>query len=297
MMSFFEYLAEEKKEEHQNIIFGFEEPETYLHPSAQEQLYERLEAMTESGYQVIITTHSSVIVAKCHQNHLIHITSKPRSYFVEQNITNFSQIIDDLGISPGNQFIREFEKGKVVVLVEGPDDVRCFHYVSKIYKENGFLKNDFEDLEVVLVPIGGCDSIKHWHALNILNELGKTYYIILDSDKDNHAAISKNEQTLGSLGFVKDFDFWVTSKRAIENYINKKTIERAIPGIALNYDDFTNMKKFCKNHNNAPQLGGRKIAEKYFCDQTFDELKESFKMPDGSDEFKKMFQMIKSKLD
>lgn len=37
MMAYFESLAEE--DEHQNIIFGFEEPETFLHPSAQENLF------------------------------------------------------------------------------------------------------------------------------------------------------------------------------------------------------------------------------------------------------------------
>lgn len=38
MMSYFEYLAEQEKSEKQNILFGFEEPETFLHPNAQEKI-------------------------------------------------------------------------------------------------------------------------------------------------------------------------------------------------------------------------------------------------------------------
>ena len=54
MMAYFEHLAEETKEEHQNIIFGFEEPETFLHPAGQEQLQNRLMGLATSGYQVLI---------------------------------------------------------------------------------------------------------------------------------------------------------------------------------------------------------------------------------------------------
>ena len=60
MMAYFEYLAEERSEDHQNIIFAFEEPETFLHPSAQENLYEKLSDITDAGYQVFMTTHSPV---------------------------------------------------------------------------------------------------------------------------------------------------------------------------------------------------------------------------------------------
>jgi len=65
MMSYFEYLAETNRTNvEQQIIFGFEEPETFLHPSAQDNLYEKLNLLTENGYQVITSTHSPTIVGK-----------------------------------------------------------------------------------------------------------------------------------------------------------------------------------------------------------------------------------------
>mgnify|MGYP000415715240 FL=1 len=64
MMSYFEYLAEERSREHQNIIFAFEEPETFLHPSAQEKLFEKLMDISGAGYQVFLTTHSPVLVSQ-----------------------------------------------------------------------------------------------------------------------------------------------------------------------------------------------------------------------------------------
>ena len=70
MMSYFEMLAEEKKAG-KDVIFGFEEPETFLHPGTQRLLYQKLHALMENGYQVVITTHSPNIVAETNLSDII----------------------------------------------------------------------------------------------------------------------------------------------------------------------------------------------------------------------------------
>ena len=297
MMAYFEHLAEESKTEHQNIIFGFEEPETFLHPSAQEQLFEKLMSMTENEYQVFVTTHSPIIVANSNRSRIVHIFKDgDNNYNVVQDITDFTGIIEDLGISTSNQFIKEFEKAKVIILVEGPDDSSALSYTSDIYKQNGLIKSNFSDLQMVLIPIGGCDSIKHWQTLNLLQDIGKPFYIIQDSDKSEPGEISPRYSALIDLGFSEGTDFHVLSKRAIENYINLKTLERLIPGIVIEYDEWTHVKNLSKQHDMAVSLGGGKIVEKHFTNQTFDELQESFCTQNGDDEFIHVYTNILNKL-
>lgn len=297
MMAYFEHLAEENKSEHQNIIFGFEEPETFLHPSAQEQLFEKLMGMTENGYQIFVTTHSSIIVANSKRSRIVHIFKENNNYTAVQDIQDFTGIINDLGISTNNQFIKEFEKAKVIILVEGPDDSSAFSYAAESYKQNGIIERDFSDLQMVLIPIGGCDSIKHWQTLNLLQDLGKPFYIIQDSDKSHADEISPRHTALIGLGFSENTDFHVLNKRAIENYINIQTLEREIPGIAIHYDNWTHVKNLSKQHDQAIALGGGKIAEKHFSNQTFDELRVSFSTENGEDEFITIYENILNKLD
>lgn len=296
MMAYFEHLAEENKSEHQNIVFGFEEPETFLHPSAQEQLFEKLMGMTEKEYQIFVTTHSPIIVANSNRSRIIHILKEGNNYNVIQNIQDFSGIINDLGISTSNQFVKEFEKAKVIILVEGPDDSSAFSYVADNYKQNGVIERNFSDLQMVLIPIGGCDSIKHWQTLNLLQDIGKPFFIIQDSDKSHAQEVSPRHTALVGFGFSENTDFNVLKKRAIENYINIQTLEREIPGIVIHYDDWTHVKNLSKQHVQAVALGGGKIAEKHFANQTFAELQASFSTENNEDEFLLIYGNILNKL-
>ena len=70
MMSYFEYLAEtERTDATQQIIFGFEEPETFLHPSAQNNLFDKLSSLSDNGYQVfVLLVTQNVTVSFIFQN-------------------------------------------------------------------------------------------------------------------------------------------------------------------------------------------------------------------------------------
>jgi len=296
MMSYFEYLAEAKAEVDQKMIFGFEEPETFLHPKAQEQLHDKILGLEHSGYQVVVTTHSPIVVGASDTNTISHITSAPGNYSVEQNLENLQSIADDLGITPDNQFIKLFERAKVLVLVEGPDDVGAFNYMAERYKAENKIPSTFEDQEIVLVPIGGCDSVMHWVNLNILRDLDKPYYAIQDSDRGGQNESSPTRDKLLELGFTETDDFWVLRKRALENYISKRALERLIPGIEIEYDDFTKMKPLCGQHASAVSLGGKKVVDKHFQNQTFAEIAEAFRSPDGNDEFINIYEQVCRKL-
>ena len=159
MMAYFEYLAEQRSSEIQNVIFGFEEPETFLHPSAQENLFEKLSDIAVAGYQVFLTTHSPVIVSKTQKSDLHRVYKVAGAYTCDSSVNDHSGIASDLGITIDNQFIPLFDNTKCFLLLEGIDDCVAFEHLANTYKDNGIVEKNFADLGVVTIPVGGCGSV------------------------------------------------------------------------------------------------------------------------------------------
>ncbi|MDE5424274.1 AAA family ATPase [Ancylomarina sp. DW003] len=295
MMAYFEYLAEQEASEYQKIIFGFEEPETFLHPSGQENLFHKLLDLCENNYQVIISTHSPIIVSNTQKSNLIHIHKNGGSYNVVQQINDVSSIAEDLGIKVDNQFISMFDRAKVLFLVEGIDDVIAFNHVSSIYKNNGLTDHTIEEKEIAIIPIGGCDSMKHWVSLNLLSTLAKPYFIFQDSDKTTEDEDSPTRKKLEDMGFTEETDFLISKKRNIENYIHSDSLNRIVPEAGLEYGDFDNVKQICGRHALAGRLGGKGVTSKHFPNLTYEDIRSTFY--DGTeDEFITVYNKLIEKL-
>jgi len=299
MMSYFEYLAEtDRTDDAQQIIFGFEEPETFLHPSAQENLFEKLNSLKENGYQVITSTHSPTIVGNTIHSHIIHISKPNNIYTVNQNGISYKEIAIDLGIKPDNTFTPLFSTSRLLFLVEGIDDANAMHHNATLYKQAGLIAETFEDLNINIIPIGGCDSVKHWINLDLFTKLEKPFFIFLDSDKPDAVSVSLNETKLLNYGLANGTDFYITKKRLLENYIHPTALQRLVPNSVITYTDFDHAKNFCKTYADDTirgHLGGSKVAEKHYCSQTYNELRLTW-FDGADDEFITLHQAIKAKL-
>ncbi len=299
MMSYFEYLAESiREDDSQQIIFGFEEPETFLHPSAQENLFEKLNNLTENGYQVITSTHSPTIVGNTKKQDIIHISKPGDIYTVNQTDIDYKELAIDLGIKPDNTFTPLFSTSQLLFLVEGIDDANAMHHQASLYKQNGLIENTFDDLNINIIPIGGCGGIKHWVNLDLFTKLEKPFFILLDSDKDSADEVSVNETNLINYGLTNNVDFVITKKRLLENYIHPTALQRLVPGCTVTYNDFDHAKNICKAYPDSVirgRLGGSKVAERHYCNLTFDELRLTWF--DGTeDEFLNLYEKILDKL-
>jgi predicted ATP-dependent endonuclease of OLD family len=286
MMSYFEYLAETYREEiTQQIIFGFEEPETFLHPSA------------TNGYQVITSTHSPTIVGNTNSTQIIYISKPNNLYTVKQTEIDYKAIAIDLGIKPDNTFTPLFSSSRLLFLVEGIDDVNAMHYKATLYKNAGLIQSTFDELNVNIIPIGGCDSVKHWINLDLFTKLEKPFFIFLDSDKETPDAVSKNETNLINYGLVLGRDFLITKKRLLENYIHPSALQRLVPAAIVTYNDFDHAKNFCKDYPDPivrGHLGGKNVVDKHYTSLTFDELRLAWN--NESDEFIDLYTAITAKL-
>lgn len=299
MMSYFEYLAETNRNENsQQIIFGFEEPETFLHPSAQQNLFEKLELLTENKYQVLISTHSPTIVGNTKPSQLIHVYKENNNYHIEQNSVDHKNIAINLGIKPDNTFTPLFSTSKLLFLVEGIDDANALHYTANMYKSNGQIDSTFDDLNINIIPIGGCDSVQHWINLDLFTKLEKPFYIFLDSDKENISQTSPNHTKLVSFGLTPDIHFHISKKRLIENYIHPSFLMSLIPDAVLSYSDFDHVKNICCKYPDETirgKLGGKKVCDRHYCKQSFDDLKLSW--CDGvNDEFVELYNKVRTQL-
>jgi predicted ATP-dependent endonuclease of OLD family len=299
MMSYFEYLAEtERTDATQQIIFGFEEPETFLHPSAQDNLLYKLNSLTENGYQVIISTHSSTIVGNTQRHKIIHISKPNNTYTLNQTAIDYKALAIDLGIKPDNTFTPLFSTSRLLFLVEGIDDVNAMHHKATLYKQAGLIPRTFEELSVNIIPIGGCGGVKHWVNLDLFTKLEKPFFIFLDSDKENAAAVSSNAINLVAYGLTQGSEFMITKKRLLENYIHPTALQRLVPGSVITYTDFDHAKNFCKDYPDSAirkHLGGSKVAEKHYCNLTFEELRLTW-LDGADDEFVALYNTITAKL-
>ncbi len=178
------------------------------------------------------------------------------------------------------------------------------HHLANQYKNAGHINQDFHELNVTIIPIGGADSINHWVNLDLFTRLEKPYFIFQDSDKETSDVPSPREQKLVSFNLTSGDHFIVSQKRLIENYIPCSALKRLIPRLAtdfpnFDYGDFDHVKNLCKNFpddNLRGHIGGKNVVEKHFCSLTFDELRLAWCPDEINDEFLGIYNIIIQKL-
>lgn len=291
MMAYFEHLAEKSADSDKAVIYAFEEPETFLHPTAQAQLLDKLRSMSEAGLQVLLSSHAPVLISGVPTRSIVHVVREDGKTSYRDGLDEVRSVVSDLGISPSHDFIRLYESATVLLLVEGPDDVSALRHAETLYLQAGHITGGFQALGVVFLPVGGCDSISWWTSLGLLAELGKPYFVFMDSDRQSSTGVSPNKEALEALGLIEGQNFYVSEKRELENYIPDDALSR-ISGCAVTYGDFDDVKEICKAHPDAGTLGGKRVARRYFTKMALEDLRNSYRLGDGADEFERLWGAV-----
>ncbi|MCE2503288.1 MAG: AAA family ATPase [Chlorobi bacterium] len=257
MVAYFEHLA--SKQTMREHIFAIEEPETYLHPSAQEDLLKSIIKISENS-QFFITTHSPIFAGA---------TNGENSILVSKNASGVSQynrgsediiqkIISELGIKPDHNLIREC---KFLVFAEGADDVKFLNIAARTLLDKDLSKDG------IVCLIGGGSSLSNYADLDLFKQIhGEKYAVIVDGDNgDERKQIEKVKikSKCDSDGAL----FKQLSKREIENFCppekikecyiseirSKEGAESINPRITkidkttLTIDDDTDVEKYLKD--------------------------------------------------
>ncbi len=189
-------------------VFVVEEPESFLHPSAQAEFGKVLNGVaSELGLQIIATTHSPYLLNQTSPdcNYLIH-----RKHF--RNVPKGAALVDTsggdwmkpfaetLGVVPS-----EFEGWREmfgstssdVILVEGEIDLEYFLFIKENYPSTYQLPDNIE-----VVPYGGSGALKNTAILAFMINKFKSVYVTCDLD-----CYGDVKPALERIGLVEEDDF------------------------------------------------------------------------------------------
>ena len=171
---------EEEKKEGSNrkgsksTYFIFEEPELFLHPQAQKELFASLVNLSNDESQVVLCTHSSSFLDLTFHKSICIV--KKESIEIGTKVLQFTNDIFDER--------SELFFAKKVILVEGQTDKTV---IPMLAKDLDIFRYDF-----TIIDCGSKDSIPLY--INLLNKFKIKYSVVYDKD---HQA-GKSEQAIES---------------------------------------------------------------------------------------------------
>lgn len=189
-------------------IVIIEEPESFLHPSAQAEFGKILNQLaSEVKIQIIATTHSPYMLNQTEPDGNILLDRKiyrgllRETQIVETGAGNWMKpFAENLGIIPDDFLeLRNLfkEEASRVVLVEGPIDKDYFDHIKEKYPSVYQIPDD-----VQIVPFGGKDTLKNTTLIKFILSRFKTVYITFDLDAENEC-----KPALERLGLVEFENF------------------------------------------------------------------------------------------
>lgn len=190
-------------------IVVVEEPESFLHPSAQAEFGRLLSSLAvDLGIQIIVTTHSpymlnrdipsSNILVRRHQN---SPKKCPSEIIIPEGDNWMLPFSEHLGI-PSREFqewasIFKSEKRKVL-LVEGPIDKDYFDYII----EKELIKERLPD-DIEIVAYGGKDALRNTVLLKFALEKYSETYITFDLD-----AMNDVKRAIEAIGYKENITYF-----------------------------------------------------------------------------------------
>lgn len=194
-MSIMQFLARRGNRRH--LIFGIEEPEAHLHPSAVYAVKSNLRELSKN-FQIVITTHSPILVERDHVSHNI-IVNRGESGLLASTAKPAKTLADVRG-SLGAHLQDNMVSSEVLLFVEGPTDANALQpLLCRAVPELG---RAFGEGRVSIRPTRGASNI-----LGMVRAYGKEIancVVLVDSDAEGLRA----ESELASSGFISPADIF-----------------------------------------------------------------------------------------
>ena len=257
---------------HHGVLLAIEEPESNLHPLAQEYLAQKIEKMAADGLHIILTTHNpsfvqmlniegicivrkdnnkGTFIAQVTKRQLVDYCIKkraPKNKVKEENIAEFYH-------ANANKQILEGFFAKKIVLVEGPTEALSLPIYLKA------VDLDTQREGVAIIPVGGKGNIAKWWRVFTAYKIPT--YIIFDNDNEDDEKNKKRKDILKTLGENINNELMEESHILIKDQysIFGKDFETSLRSIFQNYRD---LEKEAESFigNGAKPFIARYIAEK-----------------------------------
>jgi putative ATP-dependent endonuclease of the OLD family len=259
MVARFRYLAEKSKGS--NITYLIEEPETFLHPTAQADLLDALKELSNDN-QVIITTHSPVFAGATNVDGVVLCTKEGQSNY--ENAADggdaefLLKIVDELGIKPSYNLRDHHEK---ILFVESNNDAKFYHLLSEKLLGTNLLKNK----KVLVLPFGGGEDIESFLNIDYFDNSNRALYLLIDSDKHLNNGDKQNQRAEDFKKSKENGSAYVLFKSYIESYYHPRAFERVYDLPANSFDFFgedENVRSTIKHVILEKEFGNKNIKEK-----------------------------------
>lgn len=180
IIAFYRVLAKLKGK---HIILGLEEPETNLHPQAQRELVNSIKNTSPEEYtQVLLTTHSTVIVDNIDHKHITLVRKvkdsqrgfKSEAYKLKQSFFEDHNLEEFKYYQFHNYRNSDFFFANYIIIAESKNDIEVVKFLAKNKKI------DLDLYGISLVNIDGVGNLAY--PFHIVNDLKLPYLLILDKD-------------------------------------------------------------------------------------------------------------------
>lgn len=219
MVARFRYLAQKKKGN--NIVYIIEEPETFLHPSAQEDLLNAFTQLSNDN-QILLATHSAIFAGSSDRSAIVlcEKTESGSKYTTEEDDEDIPlRIIEELGIKPHHNLRDGYTK---ILFCESKNDILFFDTVSRSLIGKPILNNG----RILALP-GNGDSLDDIINIDYFTRTGRNIYLLTDSDKHLNEDIQKERQKrIDCFESHKNAKGYLLKKSCIENYYHPRAFER-----------------------------------------------------------------------
>lgn len=215
------------------LVLLLEEPESHLHPKAIHNLKKVLNEISKIN-QVIVTTHSPIIIERLQVKHNIIVQNGKACPAV-----NLQEIRQSLGITMSDNLSSAF----LVLLVEGLEDIVLLK--PWIEEKSSKIKSAIANGNLIIDHLGGASNIGYKASLYKSNLCNVIAYIDNDeagrkgvSDALNKKTLNSNEYVLSNCKGMKNSE--------IEDLIDMSTYRQLIfddYAVDLNIPAFKNNKK------------------------------------------------------
>lgn len=269
LVSFFKAAADRraKADDHCNVIYAIEEPETGQHPNNQKILIDSFHELANSGNsQVILTTHSPNLSKELPLESIRFVTrdaeDRPQVLSCAADNDVIEQVFAALGILPDVS-----PHVKVVVCVEGPTDVVALLAFNRCLREHYPAMIDLAtNSQVMIIPLGG-SILKHWADYHYLQKLNCKEFHVYDND------VAKYQETTDAINARGDGSWAaLTRKREIENYLHQDAIAETY-GVNMETDSDGVPKRFAEIYSRQQGFDGvmKDNTSKRYLSKVFDE--------------------------
>ena len=200
----------------------WEEPESHLHPGAQDTLIDLMEKNVKES-MIFLTTHSPVFVRPSDKIAVNAITNTDGKSATGRTLSSsdFNQVINIIGSRPGH-----LAQADIVLYVEGKRGAEVVEeWLEKWTKRETVLSH----LELLVQPFNADEVGSDDFDLDKLKLVSPNMIIFVDKDNDEGDDKPKKTRiTLGKKCKAGEITFIITEKRQIDDYFPKELVSSVL---------------------------------------------------------------------